>query len=139
LEDSWEEDELESRYWDQWPCCPDCARRRPTECPVCGVSGDAIPLADCWTDELPLRGTRGDALASENSPHLAPVLLVCPCCDEPFRPRFFRYCHACGHDFGDGLQRAGDPEPIGGRAIWTAAGLMIVGLLLLAWFDWVLS
>ena len=128
------------RVWREWPCCPDCDRRRRVECPICGVSGTHIPLADPWGDIEPIRETRTSP-ASDSAAALddSRVLLLCECCDEPYRPRFFRYCESCGHDFGAGIERSGDPLPIGPRAIWTAAAMAGIVTGLMAWFSYVLN
>jgi hypothetical protein len=33
----------------------------------------------------------------------AAAMVLCPTCDEPFRPEFARRCGQCGHNFADGF------------------------------------
>jgi hypothetical protein len=77
--------------WTDWPLCPNCHQRREVLCNVCGSRGSKFALAD---------------LMEEND--RTQVLLHCDSCDDHFRPQFFRICHHCGHDYGNGV----DPEPI---------------------------
>lgn len=141
--DDLSDSELPDGYWLDWPCCPACEHRRRTECPVCGVSGSDFPLADRWPPDSPepdepVRSSRQPAIQRQVAAG-SPPLLMCPCCDEPFRPRFFRYCEWCGRDFGSGREPAVDPEPLGQRAVWTAVGLILLGLAALAWFRLLLG
>ena len=77
--------------WTDWPLCPGCQQRREVLCNICGSRGSKFALAD---------------LVEENG--RTQVLLHCDSCDDHFRPQFFRVCHHCGHDFGNGV----DPEPV---------------------------
>ncbi len=69
-----------------WPTCPACKEPRPAQCPFCKHSGHDF----------------GAAYGNEG----AERTVVCPQCDEPFTPVFFRLCHKCGHDYGDGKEVA---------------------------------
>ncbi len=78
-----------------WPTCPECSAKRPAQCPYCQHSGDDFQPA------------HGIDRATE-------FVVVCPLCDEPFAPAFFRLCHQCNHDFGEGklaLARSSSDEP----------------------------
>jgi hypothetical protein len=70
------------------------------------------------------------------------VLLFCRTCDDHFRPKFYRRCHACGHDFGDGIrvgrEGAVEREPISPRVWIVAGGMAAVLYALVAYFAWVL-
>jgi len=38
-------------------------------------------------------------------------LLICPTCDEPFRPAYPRLCPWCDHEFADGFDVTIRPAP----------------------------
>jgi hypothetical protein len=111
--------------WDNWPKCPDCGETRHTRCPLCGQAGTRFPLVDLEQSK------RGEL-----------VLLMCEACDEPFRPQFYRLCHRCGHNFGQGLElieqgTASAREPGDGAAgkMWlVVGGMLLLGLGLAAYF-----
>jgi len=110
--------------WNDWPTCPDCGQRRHTRCPLCGQAGVDFPLVDLEKTE------RGDI-----------VLLMCLACDEPFRPQFYRLCHQCGHNFGQGIsvgQSTGSPgrgvNESDQRKVLVVVGAMIVLGLGLAFY-----
>ena len=77
--------------WQDWPVCPRCKARQTTVCPLCGEHGDDFSLAE-WQGR-----TAGSETPSD-------ILLVCPTCDEVFKPQFYRDCPWCGHHFGTGLE-----------------------------------
>jgi hypothetical protein len=108
-----------------WPACPRCHARRPTLCPHCGTSGSEFPQA--WL------GRDGED----------DLLVVCPTCDEPFRPEFYRTCHRCQYDFGDGLPppdvqpRTAEREPL---KVWLTLGGICLGLaVVVVYFIWLLG
>lgn len=74
---------------DAWPRCLMCAHRRLAVCRFCGHAGDDFPI-----------GYAGPAGAADD----APLQLVCPTCDEPFTPRFYKVCEHCGYEFEDGIE-----------------------------------
>jgi hypothetical protein len=78
--------------WKDWPVCPRCQTRRQARCSICETAGTDFPLA-----------------AIEERDGQSLVLLICETCDDHFRPEFFRLCHACGHDYGEGVA-VGDSE-----------------------------
>jgi hypothetical protein len=58
-------------------------------------------------------------------------LLLCPTCDEPFTPAYFRRCESCGYEFSDGVEipvAHGGKEPFN----WRIAYAMYVMVLLVA-------
>jgi hypothetical protein len=71
-----------------WPVCPRCGARRTAICPACRTVGSDFPPADAIPDREP-----GAA---------APLLLLCPECDEPFTPGYLRRCAQCDYQFDDG-------------------------------------
>ena len=86
-----EEFEVADADWTDWPLCPSCRQRREVLCNVCGSRGSKFALADLIEEQGRTQ-----------------VLLFCDTCDDHFRPQFFRICHHCGHDFGNGI----GPEPV---------------------------
>jgi hypothetical protein len=65
------------------------------------------------------------------------LLLICPTCDEPFKPRFLRHCEWCNHDFGTGLETpqtvaTAERSEFNSRIAIVAAG--IVGALVASMF-----
>lgn len=108
-----------------WPECPRCHARRPTLCPHCGTSGSNFSHA--WLGR-----------EAEND-----LLVVCPTCDEPFRPEFYRTCHRCQHDFGEGLlpppaqPRRDDHEPLKVWLVLVGVSLGIAGVV--GYFIWLFA
>jgi hypothetical protein len=116
--------EPEPADWPDWPTCPECGKRRAARCPICHNSGTRFELVDIQETE---GGQR--------------VLLHCDTCDDHFLPEFFRLCHHCGHDYGDGVeieQPAAWAIEWNIRAAAVAIGLVMGVALLLAYFVWVL-
>jgi hypothetical protein len=72
--------------WSDWPACRHCGKLRQTRCPICRTAGSEFHLADPG----PLRVQSA-------------VSLICPICDDPFEPKFYRTCSWCGHEHNDGL------------------------------------
>lgn len=68
---------------DDWPTCPRCQTRRLTACPLCDTAGNRFELGFSPGDES---------------------LRMCPGCEEPFVPEFYRRCHHCGHEFESGRE-----------------------------------
>lgn len=126
--------------WDAWPRCPRCARPRQCVCPICETAGVEFPLADYQAAPAPLRPTRdGDATVAEPSSAESLPLLRCPICDEVFPPRFYHVCHACGHDFRDGISPS-DPtrNDVSPRTVATVVAIAAVVGLAFAYFWWLL-
>lgn len=129
------------RLWNDWPTCPGCENRRMTNCPGCGEASEEFRLAPYQSQ------------GAEPPPSSLPILdlseddryplLVCPTCDDHFRPQFYQQCAWCGHEFGDG-QRLGagerevEPE-MTSREWWTIWGLAALALGGLIWFLVVLK
>ncbi|MCH7726608.1 MAG: DUF2007 domain-containing protein [Planctomycetes bacterium] len=93
----------EDLRWSKWPACPDCGRRRQAVCPICETAGNDVPLAEFLAPTAPARSTRGTNQSDDDPETDETVLLMCPNCDESFRPRFYRHCENCSHDFGFGV------------------------------------
>lgn len=117
--------ETEADQWQNWPVCPQCGQKRQVLCSICGTAGTDFPLMD-------LTRTQGEEQ----------VLLFCKTCDDHFRPTFYRRCHACGHDFGDGIrvgrEEGMERDPIPGRVWIVAGGMAVLLAALVGYFAWVL-
>jgi hypothetical protein len=100
--------EPEPAHWQDWPTCPRCQAKRSVRCPICHSSGTEFALA-----------------AVEERGDQTQVLLICPSCDDHFRPELFRLCPQCGHDYGDGLEigRSGEGDQ-GSVRLWVVMGIM---------------
>jgi len=122
-----EEFDVAQADWEDWPLCPSCQQRRDVLCDICGSRGTKFALAD---------------LVEE--PGRESVLLHCDTCDDHFRPKFFRVCQRCGHDFGSGIAsqpvQLGIPLPENTRRTWIAAGCLVVfSAALVAYLYWLIS
>lgn len=147
--------------WQDWPRCPGCGRRRVAVCPCCLLARDEMPLADYIPVPAPLEHTRppretcgggcghpspepversrsspesGEAPAAEEQDA---ILLLCPQCDEAFRPVFRQLCPQCGHDFGDGVTTpVAEPVESNARALFVIFGLLALaaGILGYCWY-----
>ncbi|MBI2823475.1 MAG: DUF2007 domain-containing protein [Planctomycetia bacterium] len=102
------------------PLCPRCDKPRMTVCPACQTASVNFPLAD--------------GPADADDPDTA--LLLCPTCDEAFRPVYLRRCEWCGHDFGAGIE----PKPrevvqlLNDRVVVATVGMAIAILAIIAYF-----
>jgi hypothetical protein len=116
----------EDDVWEEWPTCPACGQKRQALCSICGTAGTDFPLMDIIRS-----GGREQ------------VLLFCQTCDDHFRPKFYRLCHACGHDYGEGipLGTAGptDREPISPRVWIVVGGVAAVLAAIVGYFAWILA
>jgi hypothetical protein len=101
--------EAATTEWADWPTCPQCGERRAVRCSVCGSSGTGFPLIDIDDTDAGQR-----------------VLLMCEACDDHFRPDFFRHCHRCGHDYGNGFEVERQRTAI---EYTTRTGLVLAALL----------
>lgn len=111
--------------WPDWPLCPKCGQRRQVRCGICGSAGTDFPLVDI-----------------DRAGVVEQVLLFCRTCDDHFRPQFYRLCHVCGHDYGDGIRIGGaapvEREPASPR-VWIVAGAVVaVVVAIVAYFAWIL-
>jgi hypothetical protein len=107
--------------WKDWPVCPQCQARRQARCPICESGGTDFPLA---------------AIEERNGEPL--VLLICESCDDHFRPEFFRLCHQCGHDYGDGVS-VGDALAAETTSVrtWIVMGcLAAIAVVTFGYFFW---
>jgi hypothetical protein len=129
---------VELAPWLSWPQCPICAQRRQARCPTCGFADDEFPLADYQTLGAP------SWPASRHELHVADVeleavLLMCPQCEEAFRPRFYHRCAACGYEFGEGVRAdAGEDDDVTRRVLWTATALLALLTALCLYFAAIL-
>ena len=71
----------------------------------CQPSREAVEI----TPAQPESGETAEAMEE------GPILLLCPQCDEPFTPTFYRLCQSCGHDFGEGVPSPTE-EPVESNA-----------------------
>jgi hypothetical protein len=113
-----------STEWEEWPACPECGERRSVRCSVCGASGVKFALADVQETESGQR-----------------VLLMCDNCDDHFLPDYFRLCHRCGHDYGEGIEveQATPALAASNPRVWVViAGLLIGVAVFVAYFALVL-
>ncbi len=78
---------------DTWPRCPECHHRRLAVCRICQTSGHDFPLAYDGASPLCAQSEL------EDEPQ---VMVVCPGCDEPFYPEYYKLCEYCGHEFPTG-------------------------------------
>ncbi|MHB8968982.1 MAG: hypothetical protein ACYC3X_02775 [Pirellulaceae bacterium] len=132
------EGEAEERTWTDWPRCAHCGRPRLTVCPSCGVAGTQFPLAEYLSPAAPLHSSRGRGTeAPRQDEDTLEILLVCPQCDEAFRPRFYRHCPECGHDAQEGLQvQSRSAPPLSDATLLALAGLLVTALALVLYFRW---
>lgn len=75
---------------ESWPTCPHCSRRRHTSCPICETAGTEFEIAF-------MPGAEGEGEVATQAP--GKLLVLCPICDEAFRPKFPSRCEWCGHWF----------------------------------------
>jgi hypothetical protein len=99
-------------------------------------------LADYQVAPAPLRPTASstgilaphDPIASERP------LLRCTICDEIFAPQFYRRCHACGHDFPDGISsQVLTQDEVNARAVATVAVLVAAFIIAVGYFWFLLQ
>lgn len=132
--------------WDDtffvWPNCPECDHPRLAMCPYCKMSGDHFPDAYGGPPPPPIEG-KVAANPQETLDRSRERYVICPTCDEPFVPRFFRRCTWCNYDFGEGVE---PPEPAAPkvpfskqwrnpRVIATLIGLGVVATVLFVLFS----
>jgi predicted RNA-binding Zn-ribbon protein involved in translation (DUF1610 family) len=116
----------EEDVWRQWPVCPDCGQKRQVRCHICGTAGTDFPLVDI-----------------DRSGGREQVLLFCRTCDDHFRPQFYRRCHTCGYDYGNGI-RSGEETPLTPEEritprVWLVlAGMVAAGAVVAGYFAWLL-
>lgn len=80
----------------EWPHCPACGVARSTRCPACDTSGES------WEQAFGV--PPANPAAGHDSSHTGPAYpaaVICPTCDEVFRPKFARRCAHCGHAFAN--------------------------------------
>jgi len=131
-----EEDERETAAaLTAWPLCPECGQPRATMCPYCGTAGSDFPRAD----------SNFLATVETDEQGREPLAVICPSCDEPWVPEFFRRCEWCSHDFGSGIDR--DPahpvpaseEFLNPRAALVMWSIFLITLALLAYFALIVA
>ena len=94
---------------------------------TCGTSGNKFPYVD-----------------TIQSLGQSKVLLHCETCDDHFQPAFFRICHHCGHDYGNGVETqvpliASDLPESSSRTWLLLGGLVAFALLIGGYFVWLTS
>jgi hypothetical protein len=97
-----------SEIIDAWPSCPQCRSPRNATCLLCGASRDFFPAA----------------YQQEGEPH---GLRFCNTCDDVAELEYFRECHKCGHDFGDGYEPPKAPRQEDETRAWIVLYLMLAG------------
>jgi len=131
---------VEAQRWESWMACPQCGEPRPTFCPGCDTRGTDFRLAEFVPSSE--RGQPIQLVADGRETPGEPVHLVCPLCDEVFRPEFHRRCARCGHDFGSGIEihsSQSDPdEALNLRAatllgVLLVLSIVVIAILSLAW------
>jgi predicted RNA-binding Zn-ribbon protein involved in translation (DUF1610 family) len=65
----------------------------------------------------------------------APLMLMCPTCDDPFVPEYPRVCEWCGHEFPDGYETEPKPrEHLPPRAIAVIFILLAIAIAFVLYF-----
>ena len=107
-----------------WPPCPECGEPRRGQCPNCGAFDAYFSPAEYMVMDRQTHGAPGSATDSfeVESPE---DLYMCSVCDQAILPEPLRYCSACHHDFGDGLELEdeSDSQETNSRV------LLVVGIL----------
>ena len=123
-----------------WPACPQCKRPRTAVCPVCQTAGCDFPIG--WGDAIVGTVELNEATAALSADYEQEgddVLLICPACDESFRPGFLARCEWCGHKFASGVEeRREPPELLNPRIMATIGALVLVFVAIFAYFAIVL-
>ncbi|HEY2413977.1 MAG TPA: DUF2007 domain-containing protein [Pirellulaceae bacterium] len=108
-----------------WPVCPTCNEPRSARCPICGESGVNFPAA--YSD-------------SDHQNHQP--LFLCPSCDDPISPEWYRLCARCSHDFGAGLEiKKTEPAGVGltVRTLIVLVALLWLVAAIAAYFFWLFT
>jgi len=111
--------------WADWPTCPQCGQRRSARCPVCGASRTDFRLADV-----------------QESAGRQQVFLKCDDCDDVIIPQWYRFCAACRHDFGNGIepsQISAETQSAGRVSTYVLTGLVVAAAGLLLYFAWLFA
>ena len=109
---------MTSEIIEAWPTCPQCQTPRNARCLVCGAASDFFPQA-YQTDES------------------AGALRYCSSCDDVTKLEYFRECHQCGHDYGEGYLPPFEPPAENESRAWKVLWLMIAGAGIIgAYFYW---
>lgn len=158
-----------------WPTCPRCGKPRQAVCPFCGTAGHDFALPDeldpddiNWDDQScgdescgcgarlvddtgdrvdPIQAADEEAALAGDDPS-TPELVICPTCDEPFRPRLADRCPWCDYKFPDGVPVPPQhilklPPEVSGQfnaRVWGTIAVLVVAVAgLMAFFASVLS
>jgi len=111
-----------------WPHCPVCGERRLAVCKICQTARTDFPLA--------YGGAAQDVAGVRR------MMVVCPTCDEPFYPRYYKLCEHCGFEFEDGAEvpqprsEQGVSAPIRGRVWAVLVGTLLAGLVIGVYLWW---
>jgi hypothetical protein len=130
---------LDLAPWEPWPTCPACGARRQARCPTCGFAANHFPLADYQELGAELRSPATRPPRDSSDARAANVLLMCPACEEAFRPVFYDRCAACGHEFDGGVRpEIPDDELLTPRILGSIAALFALAVAFFVYYWLVL-
>jgi len=133
-----------------------CTVGPPADSPPAGSSGAEPPAGQPASGEPPSgehaasgrTAPEPSAAESELSPRegesdMAEHMVICPTCDEPFRPEHPKRCEWCGHEFSDGVDMPlpddeDDTAEFTGRVYAAIGVLLAIGLAGLLYFRFVI-
>jgi hypothetical protein len=70
------------------------------------------------------------------------LLLICDDCDDVMSPQWYRYCAACAHDFGSGVEPSSTSAETEASLRWPSYVLtaLVVGVAaLVIYFAWLFA
>lgn len=121
-----------------WPPCPECHEPRRGQCPHCGAfdayfSPAEYIVSDRQTHQVPGAAAESFEVESPENHYM------CSVCDHAVVPVPLRYCSACHHDFGEGLEFDAEPTSETNQRVVLVfailAGLAIVGIVYTWWIT----
>lgn len=132
------ENEDDFRRETTWPPCPTCGEPRRGRCPTCNAfdayfSPAEYVVIDRQTHEEPGSATESFEVDSPEN-HF-----MCSVCDQPVIPVPLRFCSACHHDFGEGLEfeetSSGESNQRVTLVFAILAGLAVAGIAYTWWIT----